>query len=176
MPLDGGTSVQTGDTGSSVFMNIPTGNGTFTTAASSANTGTGVIDAGSVTNAVRSGCRTSTRSPSPTRPTSRSPTASGTVVASGTYDSANGGNIAFNGIEVGISGTPAAGDTFTVAPSGKQSVFDTLDNLVSALNSAGAASAARAQLSSELSDSLQQIDQALQSGLHVTTSVGARMR
>ncbi|MGH8205910.1 MAG: flagellar hook-associated protein FlgL, partial [Steroidobacteraceae bacterium] len=51
VPLDGGTSVQTGDPGSSVYMNIPTGNGTFTTAASTSNTGTGVIDAGSVTNA-----------------------------------------------------------------------------------------------------------------------------
>src|SRR6185312_16841216 len=49
--LDGGTSVQTGDPGSAVFMNVPTGNGTFSTAAGSANTGTGVIDAGSVTNA-----------------------------------------------------------------------------------------------------------------------------
>ncbi len=36
VPLDGGTSVQTGDPGSTVFMNIPTGNGTFTTAASAA--------------------------------------------------------------------------------------------------------------------------------------------
>jgi flagellar hook-associated protein 3 FlgL len=37
--INGGTSVQTGDPGSSVFMNIAGGNGTFSTAASTANTG-----------------------------------------------------------------------------------------------------------------------------------------
>jgi len=47
--LDSGTSVQTGDPGSGIYMNIPAGNGTFTTAAGAGNTGTGVIDTGSVT-------------------------------------------------------------------------------------------------------------------------------
>ncbi len=161
VPLNGGTSVQTGDPGSAVFMNVPTGNGTFTTAASASNTGTGVIDAGSVTNAVAvgagavhdhfHGCE---RLPGDRWHGCH-------VVATGTYDAANGGSVAFDGIQVGITGAPAAGDTFTVTSSGTQSVFDTLDNIVSALNNAGSSGAARAQLSSTLGGSLQQIDQAL---------------
>ena len=172
--LDGGTSVQTGDAGSSVFMNLPTGNGTFTTAASSTNTGTGVIDAGSVTQASAwvPGQYTVTFTDASDYQVTDG---SGNVVASGTYNASNGGSIAFDGIEVGISGAPAAGDTFTIAPSSGDSVFDTLDNLVSALNNAGTSSAARAQLSSTLQGSLQEIQGALSQISNVTTSVGTRI-
>src|SRR5581483_1921847 len=42
--------ISSGDTGSSVFMNLPAGNGTFTTAAGAANTGGASISPGTVTN------------------------------------------------------------------------------------------------------------------------------
>lgn len=172
--LDGGTSVQTGDAGSAVFMNLPTGNGTFTTAASSANTGTGVIDAGSVTapSAWVPGQYTVTFTDASDYQVTDG---SGTVVSSGTYNASNGGDIAFDGIEVGLTGSPAAGDTFTIASSSSGSVFDTLDKLVSALNGAGAGSASRAQLSSTLQGSLQEIQGALSRLSNVTTSVGTRI-
>ncbi|MGA8706792.1 MAG: flagellar hook-associated protein FlgL [Steroidobacteraceae bacterium] len=182
VPLNGGTSVQTGDAGSSVFMNIPAGNGTFTTAVSGGNTGTGVIDAGTVTNAATWNAAAGTTPPGPPYTITFSDAtdyqvtdASGNPVTSGTYNSANGGEVAFDGIEVGITGSPAAGDTFTVAPAGKQGVFDTLDNVVSALNSAGSTSAARAQLNTKLNTALQGIDQALQQVSTVTSGVGARL-
>jgi flagellar hook-associated protein 3 FlgL len=173
VPINAGTSVQTGDPGSSVFMNIPGGNGTFSTAASTTNTGTGVVDAGSVQDAAA-------EVPGPYTITFNSPTAytvtnaAGTVTT-GTYDPTQGSEIAFNGIEVGITGTPATGDTFTVSPSTKQSVFGTLDNLVSSLNSVGSSPAARAQLSSSLGASLQQIDQSLNQITNVSANVGARV-
>jgi flagellar hook-associated protein 3 FlgL len=182
VPLNGGTSVQTGDAGSSVFMNVPSGNGTFTTAAGAGNTGTGVIDTGSVSNAAAWSAAASTAPPGPpytitfTDATDFKVTdASGNPVTTGTYNSASGGEISFDGIQVGISGAPAAGDTFTVAPAGKQSVFDTLDNVVSALNNAGTPSAARAQLNTKLNSALQGIDQALQQVSTVTSNVGARL-
>src|SRR5580704_6313139 len=103
--INGGTSVQTGDPGSSVFMNIPGGNGTFTTAASATTYNV-------------------------TYPTGNP------GLTNQTYDPTQGTEISFNGVEVGITGAPAANDTFTVTPSTKTSVFDTLDNLVTALNSA----------------------------------------
>src|ERR1700722_15328735 len=145
--INGGTSVQTGDPGSSVFMNIPAGNGTFTTAASSANTGTGVVDAGSVQDAANwvPGQYTITFS-SPTAYSVSLTGGSANPIATGTYDSTQGGEVAFNGVQVGVTGAPAAGDTFTVSPSTKQSVFNTLDNLVSSLNNAGTSAAAKAQL------------------------------
>jgi flagellar hook-associated protein 3 FlgL len=180
VPLNASTSVQSGDPGSSVFMNVPTGNGTFTTSAGGANTGTGVIDAGSVTS-VAAWKSAAAASPGPytisfTDATDYTVTnGAGATVSSGTYNGANGGEISFNGIQVGISGSPAAGDSFTVAPSGRQSVFTTLDNLVASLNTANNGAAARAQLASSLNGSLQQIDQALNQVSTATTNVGSRI-
>lgn len=172
--LDGGTSVQTGDAGSSVFMNVPTGNGTFTTAAGSSNTGTGVIDAGSVTDASDwvPGQYTITFTDASDYQVTDS---AGNVVSNGTYDASDGGSIQFDGIEVGLSGTPATGDTFTVGSSSTNSVFDTLDSLVSTLQSAGSSSAAQAQLSSKLATSLQQVNNAISQISTVNTSVGTRI-
>jgi flagellar hook-associated protein 3 FlgL len=182
VPLNGGTSVQTGDAGSSVFMNIPQGNGTFVTAAGAGNTGNGVIDTGSVEDAAAWNTAAGTTPPGPpytisfTDATDYQVTdASGNTVTSGTYDPTNGGQISFDGIEVGITGAPAAGDTFTVSPAGRQSVFDTLDNVVSALDNAGSTSADSAQLSTKLASALQNIDQALQQVSTVTSKVGARI-
>lgn len=174
VPLNGGTSVQTGDPGSAVYMNVPTGNGTFTTAASAGNTGTGVIDTGSVTNQSLwvPGQYTITFSDASDYTVTDG---TGATVATGTYNAANGGSVAFDGVQVGITGAPAAGDTFTVTSSSTQSVFDTLDNIVSALNNAGSSGAARAQLSSTLGGSLQQIDQALNQVSTVTTNVASRI-
>jgi flagellar hook-associated protein 3 FlgL len=174
VPLNGGTSVQTGDPGSAVYMNVPTGNGTFTTAASASNTGTGVIDTGSVTNqsAWVPGQYTITFSDASDYTVTDG---TGATVATGTYNAANGGSVAFDGVQVGITGAPAAGDTFTVTSSSSQSVFDTLDNIVSALNNAGSSGAARAQLGSMLGGSLQQIDQALNQVSTVTTNVASRI-
>ncbi len=87
--------VSAGDSGASVFMNIPAGNGTFTTAAAAANSGTASIDGGTVTNAAAWVPDTYTI-------TFTSPTqyqvvnSSNAVVASGSYTS--GQAIAFNGI------------------------------------------------------------------------------
>ena len=58
-------------------------------------------------------------------------TANHAVVASGTYTA--GQAIAFAGVQVTLSGQPAAGDSFNVAPSTNQSIFTTVQNLVTAL-------------------------------------------
>ena len=180
--INGGTSVQTGDAGSSVYMNVPAGNGTFTTAASAGNMGTGVVDAGSVTDAATWDAAASATPAGPpytitfTDATDYSVTdASGNPVTTGTYDSTSGGEISFNGVQVGISGAPAAGDTFTVSPAGQQSVFDTLDKLVNSLNNAGSSAAGGAQLSSQLASGLSNIDQALGQVSTVTSNVGSRI-
>jgi flagellar hook-associated protein 3 FlgL len=175
--INGGTSVQTGDPGSSVFMNIPTGNGTFSTAAAPTNTGTGTIDGGSVQNAAAftPPQQYTVTFTNPTTYSVAATAAPATVLATGTYDPTKGGEISFNGVQVGITGAPATGDTFTVTPSTKGSIFDTLDNLVKSLNTAGSSSAANAQLASSLGGSLQSIDQALNQVSNVSASVGARI-
>lgn len=178
--LDSGTSVQTGDPGSNVYMNIPAGNGTFTTAASSSNTGTGVIDTGSVTDASswQPGQYTiefTDASDYEVLDSAGNPVTDGSGnPVTGTYNGSSG-EVSFDGIQVGISGAPAAGDTFTVSAATTQSVFTTLDNVVSALNTAGSSSAAQAQLATTLGGSVQQIDQALNQVSTVATSVGTRI-
>jgi flagellar hook-associated protein 3 FlgL len=173
--INGGTSVQTGDAGSSVFMNIPTGNGTFNTAATATNTGTGTIDGGTVQNAAAFIPQQYTITFTTATSYNVTDALGNPVLTNVPYDPAKGGEITFNGIEVGVTGAPASGDTFTVTPSTKGSIFDTLDNLVKSLNTAGTGSAANAKLASSLGASLQNIDQALNQVSNVSASVGARI-
>ena len=166
--------VSGGDTGSSVFMNTPTGNGTFTTAAGSGNTGTASIGPGTVTNASQWNATPDTFSISFTDPThyTVTDTTTNTPVTTGTYDSTTGGTIAFNGIQVTLSGAPATGDQFTVAPSTKGSVFSTISGLITTLSSTSLNSG---QIATQLSQSLEQIDGAMNTINDVQASVGGRI-
>jgi len=158
-----------GDTGASVFMNIPAGNSTFTTAAAAGNTGTASIDAGSVTNL--SAWVPDTYTISFTSPTQYQVTnGAEAVVASGTYTSP--GTIAFDGVQVTVSGTPASGDKFTVAPAGSASAFSTLSNLITTLNST---TLNAGQLTTQISGALEQIGNAVTNIDNVQASVGARL-
>ena len=162
-------SVSAGDAGDSVFMNIAAGNGTFTTAAAAGNTGSGSIDPGSVSNAAA--WVPDTYTISFTSPTQYQVTNSGgTVVASGAYTS--GQAITFNGVEVTVSGTPAANDQFTVAPAGKASVFSTISGLIATLNSTTLSSA---QITTQIGGAIAQIDNALNGFGNVQASVGGRL-
>ena len=163
--------ISAGDTGSSVFMNLPAGNGTFTTAAGAANTGTASIGPGSVTNP--SQWVPDTYTITFTDATDYKVTnSSGATVTTGTYDATSGGTVSFNGIQATLSGNPATGDTFTIAPAGKSSAFATLSSLVTTLNSTTLNSGQRA---TQISQSLEQIDAALNNFGNVQASVGGRL-
>jgi flagellar hook-associated protein 3 FlgL len=97
---------------------------------------------------------------------------SGTPVTSGTYDPTAGGTIAFNGIQVTLSGSPAAGDTFTVAPAGQSSAFATLSSLVTTLSST---TLTGGQIATQIGQSLEQIDGAINNLGNVSASVGGRL-
>jgi flagellar hook-associated protein 3 FlgL len=162
-------SVSAGDAGDSVFVNIPAGNGTFTTAVSGANTGSGSIDTGSVVNPAAWVPDTYTISFS--SPTAYQVTNSaGAVVGAGTYTS--GDAIDFAGVEVTISGAPASGDSFAVAPAGQASVFSTINNLIATLNSS---TLSNAQITTQIGGAIQQIDNALGNFDGLQASVGGRL-
>ena len=169
------TQVAFGDTGSAVFQAVRNGNGTFVTAASPSNTGSGVIDTGSTTGQFVPDTYTIAFS----QATSTSPvtyTVTGAVsgvVASGTYTSGN--NISFNGAQVSISGTPANGDSFTVAPSQNQSMFATLQNFVSALSANVASPANQAQVNTSLTRTISELDQGLNNINQTLAQVGSRL-
>ena len=169
------TQVAFGDTGSAVFQAVRNGNGTFVTAASPSNTGSGVIDTGGTTGKFVPDTYTIAFS----QATSTSPvtyTVTGAVsgvVASGTYTSGN--SISFNGAQVSISGTPANGDSFTVVPSQDQSMFATLQNFVSALSANVASPADQAQVSTSLTRTISELDQSLNNINQTLAQVGSRL-
>lgn len=173
IPINSTQSVADSDTGATVFQNIPSGNGTFVTASTSTNTGTGVISAGTVVNAsqwVPDNYTVSFTSATAYQVTDNT---SNTVVASGTYSS--GSNIQFNGIQLSVSGAPASGDSFTVAPSTNQSLFASLNQMVAAISKPVNNSADQAQLSTSISTALSQIDQGMSHLSTVSATVGARL-
>jgi flagellar hook-associated protein 3 FlgL len=161
--------ISSGDSGANIFMNLPSGNGTFTTTVGTSNTGTATIGPGTVVNASQWVPDTYTITFSD--PTDYTVTDSaGNPVTSGTYTSP--GAIAFNGISTTVSGTPAAGDTFTVAPAGTSSAFSTISSLITTLNNPNLNSA---QISTQVGTALEQIDTAVSNFGVVQASVGARI-
>jgi flagellar hook-associated protein 3 FlgL len=155
-------------------MDIPEGNGTFATAANAANTGGGSIGVGSVTN--RAAWVADDYTLTFTTATNWQVTDGATpanVVSSGTYTP--GAAIAFNGVQVTVAGTPAAGDTFSVNQSNDQDVFTTIGNIISALRQPLSDPAANAKLTTALGGSLQQLDQASDHLLRVRAEVGSRL-
>lgn len=171
--LSADQSISTGDAGNAVFMNIPAGNGTFTTAAAATNTGSASVGPGTVTNP--SAWVPGTYTIAFTSPTQYQVSDStGTVVASGTYAASTGGNfsISFNGVQLSFSGIPATGDQFTVASAGTASAFATVSSAISTLNASNLNSA---QIATQLNGELQQVDGALNHISQVQASVGGRV-
>ncbi len=161
------------DNGASVFMNIKNGNGTFATKAAAANTGTGTIDVGSVTNpATLTGDNYSIAfsvSGGVTTYTVTDTTTSSVVMSAQPYTS--GQSISFAGMQVSITGAPASGDTFTVAPSTNQSVFQSISNIITALQSGNSTTATNAISG----NGLQNIDNALNHFSSLEASQGLRL-
>lgn len=160
--------------GFDVFMNVPEGNGTFATAASATNAGSGTIDVGAVVN--RADWAPDDYTITFTSASDWEITDSATpanVVASGVYTS--GEPIEFMGVRVTISGEPAMGDAFSVERARSHDIFQTISGIVEALRRPAGTPAANAQLATQLQGSLQQIDQASDHLLRVRAEVGARL-
>jgi len=165
-----GMQVATGDPGSAVFMNVPTGNGTFQVSAGAGNTGTAVAgttsvadrtqwDNGNYTIAFTSATAYEVRD------------AANNVVSTGTYADDGNAVVAFRGVQVGISGAPAAGDSFSVGPSGTQDIFSTMDNIISALKTTGGGPAMKNALNAQFSN----LDQAIDTVTQTRAAIGGRM-
>jgi flagellar hook-associated protein 3 FlgL len=168
-----GQTVVIGDNGDLVFNQVKTGNGTFVASAAAANTGTGVVGATSVSDPAAYTGGTYAINFTAANAYQVVDTATNAVVTSGTY--AAGQTIAFSGVQVTLSGQPAAGDSFSVAPSSNQSLFTSVQNLVTALQSPGSGGTAAAQLNNSINSAINNIDQALSQTQTVQSSVGARL-
>ncbi len=166
------------DSGSDVFERIKSGNGVFTTGANSANTGTGIIDGGSVI--------------TPSSLTGNSYQINFTVSAGiTTYDIINvttalpvsianpyveNSTINFDGMQMSIKGNPANGDSFTVSPSGNQSIFDTVKSMIVALETPASGQPGGTRLSNNLNSVMQSLSNGLEHILTKQASIGARLQ
>ncbi|MEO8063025.1 MAG: flagellar hook-associated protein FlgL [Pseudomonadota bacterium] len=174
--VSGSQALADGHPGTEVFMNITEANGTFRTAVAAANTGSGTIDVGTVTNpaawvadnyTVRFTSATDWVVEDDTLPTP-------VQVASGSGFT-SGSSIQFLGARVTITGTPATGDAFTVQPSQDTDMFSILDNLINTLTQATGLPSDRAVFQQQIGASIANLDQGLDRVLSVRAEVGTRL-
>ncbi|HET8764850.1 MAG TPA: flagellar hook-associated protein FlgL [Rhodanobacter sp.] len=163
------------DAGANLFMNLPTGNGSFTASAAAANTGTLLVGSTSVSDgaawkAATAGGPVDYQTSFDAAGNWTATDAGGATVATGAYQ--DGGSISFNGMSIALSGTPAAGDSVSVKSGGTQDVFSTLSNLIGALQDG---TLSDTQRSNQISRQLESIDQAQNSVLGTQTDVGGRI-
>ncbi len=166
------------DSGTDIFERIKNGNGVFTTAADSLNIGTGTIDKGSVI--------------TPASLTGDNYDITFTVAAGvTTYDIVNittglpvssanpyadsSSTISFDGIQLSIQGNPANGDKFTASPSSNQSIFKTVSDLITALETPSSGQPGGTRLTNNLSAAIQNISNSIEHVLTKQSSIGARM-
>lgn len=179
-----GLQVASGDPGSSIFMNLPAGNGSFVASANSGNTGTLVVGANSVTGTSAWSAATAAGPVNDTITFGANGAytvtdASGNPVTdssgnpiTGTYT--DGGSISFNGISISMSGTPATGDKVSVqsdTASNTQDIFTTLNNMITALQSGGSSTS----ITNTLNRQLESLNQAINSVSNTQVAVGSRI-
>lgn len=182
--------VASSDSGDDVFMLIRNGNGQFQTNLTTGNTGTGTINGGGVIDLAafqntfmnHQYTINFTVIPDPSD-------ASKTITTFDVQDETNtvinppgvnqsytaGQTITFNGVQVAVDGAPANGDSFVVKPAENQSLFKTLDNLISALGTADTQDHTRAVLYQSLDNALNDIDQGLLHLNQVRGKIGSRV-
>jgi flagellar hook-associated protein 3 FlgL len=164
-------TVQEGDPGSAVFMQIPGGNGAYTISPNAGNTGTASWTSATVANGAPFIPGNYTLAfTSATTWEARSGAA---VIANGTY--APGETISFQGASIEFQGTPAAGDQFTVASAGFRDVFRTVQDFIATLGTNTSNAPGRSTFQNRINSDLQNLDQALQHMSNFRSQVGARL-
>lgn len=177
-----------GFNGQRVFMDIPEGNGRFAVS-TGVHAGTGVMGVNQVVDpaAWQAAAAAAAAVPQPHSYTLRftdadldgvadgweALDAGGAQVAAGAY--AQEATIAFDGIQLTVSGQPAVGDTYDIEPAGTQSLFKTVDDLILALQRGADTPQDRAQLSTNLNTALSQLMVAMDHVVNVRAETGARL-
>ncbi|MFA6970893.1 MAG: flagellin, partial [Gallionella sp.] len=106
-----------------------------------------------------------------TNPTATPPVGTTPVAGMTAKPYVSGQAIAFDGMQFDIQGAPATGDKFTVKPSSNVSLFKTLSDLITTLNSP----VTGANISNGLNTGLINLDNALTSVLNTRATLGLRL-
>ena len=171
------------DSGNSIFQSNVTGNGIFALSAGPGNTGAGLVGAGVVTDRqalLNRNYEITFRVTGTPAVTSYNviDTTTGAAPAGfvGPAQFASGQQIKFDGISFDIKGNPANGDSFTVAPSKRQSLFETVSNLITALRAPAGGTGGGAALSNELTKARENLGSALDNVLGKRAAVGTSLK
>lgn len=176
--ISSSTYVPVNDNGNDIFMAVPSIR--LPTSAAATNTGDATIAMGSITDKAQFGANFNgpysiaidTTATPPTYQVDTVP-AGPTPVATGNFVS--GEPIEFNGAQVKIIGTPGNGDTFTVNRPSTQSTFETLQKLVSGLQSLSDLPDDKLRVTELISETLDNLDSAQAQVSVVRAKVGARL-
>lgn len=179
MQVDVSRQMAATDDGRSIFQSVQGGAG-YVSASAIGNTGSGVFGSTAVINVADSNYGKDFVISFPTPTTYRVDTATVpalAIVPDTAYTA--GSPITFGGLQISISGAPAAGDTFKVATARNAGtdVFEAISDLVKALRKplTGGGTAAQAQLLNALSTASNKITNAYDNVLTIRASVGSRM-
>jgi flagellar hook-associated protein 3 FlgL len=163
--------------GVDAFMGITERNGVFRTTVAATNTGNAIIDTGTVTDSsawVPGNYSLQFTSATDWQVVDDS-TPTPVVLASGSGFT-SGQTIAFGGVSVKITGAPAAGDSFDIAPARKTDVFSMLDELARTLEGDGAIAGSQAQFQAQLAASIANLDAGLNQVVSTRAEVGTRLQ
>jgi flagellar hook-associated protein 3 FlgL len=176
--------------GQSIFVNIPAGNGGVSVTATGSNGGTAYAVPQGITSASQvaaerlagtqyeidfvsggsGGSLGYTVTSGAGSPGSASFSATSGTVASGSFTA--GSDLLFGGVDVRINGTPTAGDRFTVQTGATTSIFQTVQDLISALQTPGGQPAS-SSLQQQLENVIGNLDGAQASVLSAEASLGS---
>jgi flagellar hook-associated protein 3 FlgL len=173
-----GRTVQENDPGSAVFVQIPTGNGSYTVSAGAGNQGTASWSSATVSDPPTfvPGAYTVTLTADPSPPPLPAlPDPPTWVASNGAIVTGNLTSITTQGATITLDGTPAIGDTFTVDSSRYQDVFKTVQDFINTLGQTTGSASGRTAFQNQLNSNLQNIDQALQHLTNFRSQVGARL-
>jgi flagellar hook-associated protein 3 FlgL len=161
--------------GDALFLANPTGNGRFVATAAAANTGSAVVGTTQAVGALDGHTYTVAFNVSGGVTTYDvfDATTSTSVSTGNAYT--DGAAITVAGMQFTASGSPANGDVVNLAPASRQSVFDTLSDIVAALKTPAGDAAGRAALANRLGAGLANLDQALENVMTHQAQGGAQL-
>ncbi|RFU47512.1 flagellar hook-associated protein FlgL [Paraburkholderia sp. DHOC27] len=181
------TSVATSDSGDSVFMSVTPETADPVAYATAGNSGTGVIGAVSTSNASASatgdtyGITFQVTGGVTTYTVSDTNSTGTTTSAAQPYTAGSAITLGTSGQSVTVTGTPGNNDSFTVQPAtqvpqaqGGTSVFATIQNMITALQTPADTPASLAALQNTLNTGLTQIANTLSNVTTVQATVGGR--
>ncbi|GAB2523900.1 flagellar hook-associated protein FlgL [Lysobacter humi (ex Lee et al. 2017)] len=161
------------DPGSEVFMRALGGDGEIRGRAGASNTGTGVLQSVVASDpSVWAGRSLSLQFTSPTQ--WQVVDAANAVVGTGTYAGSDA-TLTVAGVTTRITGSPATGDSFAIAPAPRQDVFSTLQQLADVLVAPQATPAELARVGNGVGAALRDIATAQEHFIGFRTSTGARL-